>query len=666
MVDLRKMAALSDAAILAYNRAHSECAKPMRIHLVSRVSYVLLLVMLMGPSIAADDPPKPTSPGELQLDGIIVDPLGGGVSQAEVRIELPEALPDDPPLAESVSQGMGKISMTVKRPAGDALRVRIRKSGYAEYVDELDISDPDEPPFIDATLQGAGRIQGMVRIAATSQPAAGISVECRSSGKRLAATTDEHGAFTIESVYYGAAMLTVGGDGYARQRLPVEVGNDPSPVEILLAPERCVELEVVTNTNEPAPGVVVEAIAEPDAARFTADADDRGRAVLHGLGDGCTGLDLRLNGERYLAMRGYDEHVSLPVARAAPSTQPAPVRVRLRVVLASSVRGRITDARDGQPIAGVRVTAGREPRYDMPVDWSDADGTYELTGGRPGIVAVTFQHDGYATAFSSADLDTGKCGTLDAVLEQGVPIGGTVVDEHGLPVDQVRVHGDRWRDHRTLGLRAVTGADGKFHFPHAPSGTIGFRLIRPGYGEPVESSLTAGRSDHFILLQGAQTPVASPSRTGETKLKIGQQVPDLAMTAMDGTKYELSQMRGKYVLLDCWASWCGPCMGELPNVKAVYAANKDRADFLMIGISLDTDAGDLKRTIASKGITWPQVFGPRSGASEAFEELDGTGIPYICLIGPDGKLLAQHLRGPGMVDEVRRQSKKTVSTTTGP
>jgi len=86
----------------------------------------------------------------------------------------------------------------------------------------------------------------------------------------------------------------------------------------------------------------------------------------------------------------------------------------------------------------------------------------------------------------------------------------------------------------------------------------------------------------------------------------------------------------------------------------LHEATKNRPDFVLIGISLDTDAKALKRACDEHGITWPQVVGPKSGAAEAFEELDGVGIPYTCLIGPDGKLEAQHLRGPGMVEEVRK------------
>jgi thiol-disulfide isomerase/thioredoxin len=130
------------------------------------------------------------------------------------------------------------------------------------------------------------------------------------------------------------------------------------------------------------------------------------------------------------------------------------------------------------------------------------------------------------------------------------------------------------------------------------------------------------------------------------------------MTATDGTKYVLSQLRGKYVFIDCWATWCGPCVGEIPNVKALHAATKGRDDFVLLGVSLDRDKKALDDGLKRHGIEWPQVFGSDSGAEEVFEALEGTGIPYTCLIGPDGKMIAQHLRGQGLKDAVLKHLPK--------
>ncbi len=98
-------------------------------------------------------------------------------------------------------------------------------------------------------------------------------------------------------------------------------------------------------------------------------------------------------------------------------------------------------------------------------------------------------------------------------------------------------------------------------------------------------------------------------------------------------------------------------MAEVPNVKQLAAAMKSRPDFVLLGISLDQDEQTFKRALADKSMDWPQAFGPKSGAAEVFEMLDGFAIPYTCLIGPDGKLLAQHLRGPDMLEQVKKHLK---------
>ncbi len=629
--------------------------------------WAYLLAALMGASLAAaqQTTPPPAGANELRIEGLVVDPVGAGVADVEIRIELPDAAEDDPPLAETVSGDKGAITITLTRPKVDTLRFRATKEGFAPYVGELDISDPDDTPFIDVSLQGGATVKGVVTADDTGKPICGVKVSCNTAGKNISAVTGPDGSYSLKSVFYGPAMISVTADGYAVQREPVSIEDDRQSVDFQLAPERRVELTVFTNTGVPAEGVAVEAIAEPTPVRASGITDASGKVVLHGLQSDCMGLSVRLNGERYLAMRAYDEFVKLPPAEGPASTQPARVQARLVVTLAARVHGKVIDKQTGEPIFGVRVTAGREPRYDMPIDWTAADGTYELRGVRPGIVTVTFQHDRYATAFGEADLFTGKTAELNISLEPGEAIGGVVVDEEGNPIDHVRVSAESWRDYRTIGLRTVTGEDGKFLFEHAPPGNIEFTFVRPGFGKPLQLTLATGKRDHRVTLEDADVPMSAlrgavasapdSQPVPERKLMPGRPVPDLALKAIDGKTYKLSDLRGKYVMLDCWASWCRPCMAEVPNVRAVYEAMKGRDDFILIGISLDTDRKALDKAMADNKIVWPQIFGPDSGANEAFEELDGVGIPYICLIGPDGKLIVQDLRGPQMVETVKKK-----------
>lgn len=630
---------------------------PFRL-LILAAATLLFFDVTAGIHAAEADAATESPSDNLVIDGIVVTAQGVGVPDAEIRIELPDAGPEDAPLAESVTGSRGQIAITMTRPAVKQLRYRITHEGLADSVGLIDISDPDEPPFIDVTVKGAAGLFGRVTAAADDQPIAGARIQCENGGRRFYVKSGADGRYKFESVYPGAARLTVMADGFGTRRDQVDVSDEDVELDFNLRPERPVILRLVTDANEPADDVVVEALTEPLQIFSAARSDKRGIVKLPGIDIDVTALNLRLNGDRYLVMRGYEEHCDLPridEASQAPSSRPAAVEEKFTVTLAGRIAGTVTDKRTGEAIHNVRILAGREHRYGMPMDWSGPGGGYELVGVQPGSLVVTFQHDSYQTAFRTVELEAGKKCVLDVAMEEGTKLAGVVVDHTDLPVEQVRVAADDWEDYQTLGLRAITDAKGRFEFAHAPEGEIEFTFVLPGQGKPIRVPLASGKTDHIVKLESPAVPLATGAAPiDEAKLQPGQAVADLTLTARDGTTYKLSELRGKYVFLDCWATWCRPCMGELPNVKALYQATKGRADFVLIGISLDTDAKSLDKVCKEQGITWPQVFGPKSGASEAFEELDGVGIPYTCLIGPDGKLLAQHLRGPGMADEVKK------------
>jgi peroxiredoxin len=137
---------------------------------------------------------------------------------------------------------------------------------------------------------------------------------------------------------------------------------------------------------------------------------------------------------------------------------------------------------------------------------------------------------------------------------------------------------------------------------------------------------------------------------------IGKQAPDFELPDADGNAVSLASYRGKYLLVDFWASWCGPCRAENPNVVRVFNEFRKK-NFAILGVSLDKDKDSWQAAIRADNLDWRQISDLKYWNSKAVSTFKFEGIPYNVLIDPKGKIIASSLRGEELESKLKEVLK---------
>lgn len=133
---------------------------------------------------------------------------------------------------------------------------------------------------------------------------------------------------------------------------------------------------------------------------------------------------------------------------------------------------------------------------------------------------------------------------------------------------------------------------------------------------------------------------------------VGSVMPNFTLKTPDGKDISLKDFKGKYVLVDFWASWCGPCLREMPNVVKLYKECKGK-NFEIFGVSLDNKKDAWEKAIKANGMKWPQGSDLKGWGSEPARLCNVSAIPFTVLIDPEGEVIAIDLRGEQLHAKVK-------------
>lgn len=142
------------------------------------------------------------------------------------------------------------------------------------------------------------------------------------------------------------------------------------------------------------------------------------------------------------------------------------------------------------------------------------------------------------------------------------------------------------------------------------------------------------------------------------KLAVGKPAPDFTETDMQGKPLSLSSLKGKYVLIDFWASWCQPCRQEDPNLVGAYRKYKDD-NFTILGVSLDRDRGDWLKAIKQDHLSWYQVSDLKGWHNAVAQQYGIRAIPANFLVNPEGVIVARNLRGDQLENKLAQLLKQS-------
>jgi peroxiredoxin/protocatechuate 3,4-dioxygenase beta subunit len=491
--------------------------------------------------------------------------------------------------------------------------------------------------------------------------------------------TDSDGRFELSNLRAGEMVLTVQAADWAPQTVVVTLTNGLAPLTISLRPGLALKGRVVDETGQPISGARVQldrAGRAPLEFDWSAETDAEGRFEWSAAPAG----------EYPYLIGAPGFHARSEPTWAAGGGEKTAVLRHEKEGDGVEADGIVTDGSSGQPVKkftinlteyrGTAVITSRQEAVSEAghyrVEMDAKDDAYEI-----GVRA-----EGYLPADSDRSLTGDGDQSFDFQLARGVAhdvTGRFVVKNYNDWIDWAHdqeitfspvapkppglesedaltearlMHdflrssaGKKWRQAQRS-LAVSLDAQGYFTIKDAAPGRYQLRAQVAQAGKPV------GMASQEVAVGEAPLDLGVVEISARHELKAGDAAPAFAVKALDGGDLKLADFRGRYVLLDFWATWCGPCVAEMPNLKAAYDAFGGQC--VMISLSLDQEAAAPRAFARKNGIKWRQGFLGEWSQTDVPNQYGVDGIPAIFLIGPDGKIVERGLRGPAIGEALKK------------
>ncbi len=359
----------------------------------------------------------------------------------------------------------------------------------------------------------------------------------------------------------------------------------------------------------------------------------------------------------YKALTSFSELIV--VTATVPNEKPSVRRTRVfyqrpskALVLMSDDEGTSIIAADGKTLSmTVPQVKGKYMQRALPEPVNPVDVALQRTGSvGPGLDMWLSGEDLLAQVRPS--ISSLKMGVAEQL--EGTDVESAVLTLKGRSGPVTLTFSFGKNDHllrRLLMERTAQGPDGK-------EAKV---TIAEAHTEVKPNDTIAPASLKFTPPMGYKKVESLEPPTYDEKLVVGGAPYAINAKDLSGKALNFAQYKGKVVLLDFWATWCGPCMMEMPNVEAAYKKYKAQG-FEIVGISSDESKNDLQKVVKGRNLGWRMIFDGAEGPINAKYKV--VAIPTSFLIGRDGKIAAINLRGPELEPAIKKAlAQKTTAKT---